>query len=85
MVAGKPDLTFGRFRFRCNFQTVQNLQKGTTEMSSGGPKMVERSYGVAENGRKNQEQSGDHGGRRCRFAGSIQARLAAVGREIWPA
>ena len=53
-------------------------------MSSGGPKMVERSYGVAENGRKNQEQSGDHDGRRIRFAGSIRARLAAVGREIWP-
>ena len=27
------------------FQTVKNLQIGTTEMSSGGPKMVERSYG----------------------------------------
>ena len=27
MVAEKPDLSFGRFRFRCNFQTVQNLQK----------------------------------------------------------
>ena len=62
MVAGKPDLTFDRFRFRCNFQTVRNLQKGTTEMSSGGPKMVEMSYGVArkwlENGRKSQK-SGD--------------------------
>ena len=34
------------------------MQKGTTEMSSGGPNMVERSYGVAENGLKwpkNQE------------------------------
>ena len=40
---------------------------------------------MAGNGRKNQEQSGDHGGRRRRFAGSIQARPAAVGREIWPA
>ena len=85
MVAGKPDLTFDQFRFRCNFQTVRNLQKGTTEMSSGGPKMVERSYGVAENGRKNQEQSGDHGGRRRRFVGPIWARPEAVGREIWPA
>ena len=27
MVAGKPDLSFGRFRFRCNFQTVLNLQR----------------------------------------------------------
>ena len=38
----------------------------------------------AGNGRKSQEQSGDHGGRRC-FAGQIQARPAAVGREIWTA
>ena len=55
MVAEKPDLTFGRFHFRCNFQTVRNLQKGTTKISSGGPKMVERSYGVFENGRKSQK------------------------------
>ena len=54
-------------------------------MSSGGLKMVERSYGVAGNGRKSQEQSGDHGGRRRSFAGLIRARPAAVGREIWPA
>ena len=64
---------------------VRNLQKGTTEMSSGGPKMVERSYGVAGNGQKNQEQPGDHGGRRRRFACLIRARPTAVDREIWPA
>ena len=40
---------------------------------------------VAGNGRKSQEQSGDHGGRRRRFAGPIPARPAAVGREILPA
>ena len=40
---------------------------------------------VAGNGRKCQEQSGDHGGRCCRFVGPIRARPAAVGREIWPA
>ena len=40
---------------------------------------------VAENGRKSQKQFDDHGGRRRRFAGSIRARPAAVGREIWPA
>ena len=39
---------------------------------------------VAGNGRKSQEQSGDHGGRRRRFANPIRARPAAVGREIWP-
>ena len=37
---------------------------------------------VAGNGRKSQEQSGDHGGRRRRrFAGPIRARPTAVGRE----
>ena len=42
---------------------------------------------VAVNGRKSQEQSGDHGGcrRRRRFAGLIPARSAAVGSEILPA
>ena len=40
---------------------------------------------VVENGRKSQEQSGDHGGRRRRFASPIQARPEVVGLEIWPA
>ena len=40
---------------------------------------------MARNGRKNQEQSSDHGGRRRRFAGPIRARPTAVGSEIWPA
>ena len=83
MVAGKPDLTFGRFRFRCNFQSVRNLQKGTTEMSSGGPKMVEMSFGVAENGRKITNFPVVHGGSRRRFAGPISARPTAV-RRVFP-
>ena len=40
---------------------------------------------VAGNGRKSEEQSGDHGGRRRRLAGPVSARSAAVGREILPA
>ena len=44
----------------------------------GWPKM-------AGNGRKSQELSGDHGGRRRRFASPIRARPEAVGREIWSA
>ena len=40
---------------------------------------------VVENRRKSQEQSRDHGGNRRHFASPIQARPAAVGREIWPA
>ena len=62
MVAEKLDLTVDQLCVRRNFQTVRNLQKGTTEMSSGGPKMVERSYGLAGNGLKwpeNQEISSD--------------------------
>ena len=39
---------------------------------------------MARIGRKRQEQSGDHGGRRRRFAGPIRARPATVGCEIWP-
>ena len=61
MVAGKLDPIVGRTCFRRIFQTVRDLQKGTTEMSSGGPKMVEMSYGVAGSGRKwpeNHEVSG---------------------------
>ena len=62
VVAEKLDLTVGQLCFRCNFQTVRNLKKGTKEMSSEGPKMVERSYGLAGNGLKwpkNQEISSD--------------------------
>ena len=39
---------------------------------------------VARNGRKSQEQSSDHGGRRRRFACPIPARPAAFGHEILP-
>ena len=38
--------------FRRNFQRVRNLQKGTTGMSSEGPKMVGGRYGLARNGLK---------------------------------
>ena len=62
MVAGKLDPTIGQLCFRRNFQTVRNMQKGTTEMSSEGPKMVGERYGLAGNGLKwpkNQEKPGD--------------------------
>ena len=58
MVAGKLDPTVGRICFCRIFQTVMNLEKRTREMSSEGPKMVKRSYGLAWNGRKTQK-SGD--------------------------
>ena len=84
MVAGKLDPTIGQLCFRRNFQTVGNLQKGTTGMNSEGPKMVEMSYGLAGNGRKIKRNPITHGGRRRRFAGPIPGRPTAVGRENLP-
>ena len=52
MVAEKLDPTVGQLCFCRIFQTVRNLQKGTKEMSSEGPKMVEMRYGLAGNGLK---------------------------------
>ena len=61
MVAEKIDPTIGQICFCRIFQTVMNLEKRITEMSSEGSKMVERSYGVAGIGLKwpkNQENTG---------------------------
>ena len=52
VVAGKLDPTIGQNCFRRIFQTVRNLRKGTTRMSSEGPKMGGGRYGLAWNGRK---------------------------------
>ena len=58
-------------------------------MSSKGPNMVERRYGLAGNGLKWPEKSKKfsvtHGGYRRRFPGPIRARPMAAGREISPA
>ena len=81
VVAEKLDPIVSQLYFRCNFQTVRNLQKGATEMSSEGPKMVGGRYGLAENGRKVKKSPVTHGGRRRRFVGPIRACPAAAGRE----
>ena len=52
MVAGKLDPTVGQTCFRRIFQTVRNLKKRTTRMSSEGPKMGGGRYGSSWNGRK---------------------------------
>ena len=52
VVAGKLDPTVGQICFRSIFQTVRNLRKGTTGMSSEGPKMVGGRYESAWNGQK---------------------------------
>ena len=59
VVAGKLDPTAGQLCFRRIFQTVRNLQKGTTEMSSEGPKMVGGRYGVGRKCPEIAEKSGD--------------------------
>ena len=48
MVAEKLDPIVGRICFCRIFQTVMNLEKRTIEMSSEGPKMVERGMGRLE-------------------------------------
>ena len=58
MVAEKLDPIVGQICFRRIFQTVRNLRKGTTGMSSKGPKMGGGRYGSALNGRKTSK-SGD--------------------------
>ena len=52
MVAEKLDPIVGQICFRRILRTVRNLRKGTTRMSSEGPKMVGGRYGSAWNGRK---------------------------------
>ena len=58
VVAEKLDPTVGQTCFRRIFQTVRNLKKRTTGMSSEGPKMGGGRYGSAWNGRKTAK-SGD--------------------------
>ena len=52
MVVEKLDPTIGQICFRRIFQTVRNLRKRTTGMSSEGPKMGGGRYGLAWNGQK---------------------------------
>ena len=58
MVAEKRDPTVGQTSFRRIFQTLRNLRKRTTGMSSEGPKLGGGRYGLAWNGRK-MAKSGD--------------------------
>ena len=62
VVAEKLDPTVGQICFRRIFQTVRNLQKRTTGMSSEGPKMGEGGmgqFGMAEKRRKSVTHHGD--------------------------
>ena len=77
VVAGKLDPIVGQLCFRRIFQTVRNLRKGTTEMSSDGQKMVGGRYGSAWNGRKTLK-SGDPRWRRLAEKFYRQDRLTVL-------
>ena len=81
VVAGKLDPTVNQICFHRIFQTVMNLEKRTTGMSSEGPKMMGERYGSAWNGRK-MAKSDDP---RCRQPPRLPVRSGrpvAVGSEI---
>ena len=78
VVAEKLDPTVGRICFCRIFQTVMNLEKMTTEMSSEGPKIVGQSYGSALNGRK-MTKSGDP---RWRLPPCSSAQSGCVRRQL---
>ena len=79
MVAEKLNPTVGRICFCRIFETVMNLEKRTTEMSSEGPKMVERRYGFRP---KNTKIRRPKLAAAAEFVSPIRARPTAVGREI---
>ena len=58
VVTEKLDPIVGQLCFCRIFQTVRNLQKGTTGMSSEGPKLVGGRYGLAWSSRK-MHKNGD--------------------------
>ena len=78
VVAEKLDPTVGQICFRRIFQTVMNLKKKTTGMSSEGPKMGGGRYGSAWNDRKT-EKSDDP---RWRLPSSSPARSGHVRRRL---
>ena len=78
VVVGKIDPTVGQICFCRIFQTVRNLQKRTTGMSSEGPKMGGRRYGSVWNGRKMKKT----GGLRWRSPPRSPARSKRVRRRL---
>ena len=79
VLAGKLDPTVGRICFCRIFQTVMNLEKRTTEMSSKGPKIMGETYESSWNGWK-MVKSGDLRWRQLprspARSGSVRQRLA---------
>ena len=85
MVAEKLDPTVDQICFRRIFQTVRNLKKGTTGMSSEGPKIGGREVWVGLEWPKNRKIRRPTVAVAVAFAGLIWACLAVVRRETWPA
>ena len=83
VVAEKCDPTFGQTFFRRIFQTVRNLRKRTTGMSSEGPRG--RKVWVGLEWPENEENRRPTVAVATTFAGPIRARPSTVGLEIWPA
>ena len=81
MVVGKLDPTVGRICFYRIFQTVMNLEKRTTEMSSEGPKGGIEVW-VGLKWLENDKIWRPKVAAAAVFAGPIRARPAAASREI---
>ena len=78
VVAEKLDPTVGQICFRRIFQTVRNLKKRTTGMSSEGPKMGGGRYGSAWNDRKIKKTSNP----RWRIRPCSPARSRSIRRRL---
>ena len=85
VVAGKLDPTVGQICFHRIFQTVRNLRKGTTGISSESPKMGGREVWVCLEWPENIKIRRPTVAAAAAFAGLIWASPAVVRSEIWPA
>ena len=81
VVAGKLDPTVDQHCFCPIFQTVRNLQKGTTEMSSEGPKNGGKEVWVGLKSPENTKILRPKLAIAAAFADSIQASPAAASRK----
>ena len=84
VVAEKLDPTVGQICFHRIFQTVRNLRKGTTRMSSEGPKMGGGEVWVCVEWPENRKIRRPTVAAAAALAGPIWARPAVVHRETWP-
>ena len=84
MVAGKLNPTVGQLCFCRIFQTVRNLQKGTTEMSSKGPKFGGKEVWVSLKWPENTKIRHPKFAASNAFVDPIWASPAAAGLKFLP-